>query len=122
MKQKIITSWWCTCILLTLFTSCWPIFNNVYLTAVYALSSVISIILTNIVLIWVNDVDSATRRNNAVIGLMCAIWALICAVIVTFGLFYKIDNNLFTISVLILSAVTPIGIISTKIAIWKPKK
>lgn len=121
MDTKLHRIAWCTCIMLTLLTSSWPIFDNGYLVAIWVLSAMTSVILTDIVLNNTNDIDSDIQLNCGIICMLCIVLALVFAIVVVWGWFLETNDNFVTLSKCTLCVLTPIGIITKNIATWKPK-
>lgn len=121
MNTKLHKIAWCTCTMLTLLTSGWPIFDNGYLIAIWVLSAITSIILTDIVLNQNNDIDSDIQLNCGIICMLCMVLTLVSAIVAVWGWFLETNDDFVTLSKCILCALAPIGIITKNIASWKPK-
>jgi len=122
MNEKLDKIAWCICIMLTLLTSGWPIFNNDYMIVIWILSAMASIILTDVVLAKASCIDHDFQLNCLIIAAICALFAIVFALVIIWGWLNEINDNFVTLSKCILCILLPIGIITENIALWKPKK
>lgn len=122
MNKKLIGIVWCICIILTILTSGWPISNNDYMTVIWVLSAIASIALTDVILAKASYVDCDSKLSCSIISAICVLFAIIFVLVIVWGWMNEINDNFVTLSKCMLCALTPIGIITTHIASWKPKK
>lgn len=122
MNERLIKIVWCICIILTLLTSGWPMFDNDYMTIIWILSAMASIALTDIALARVSHIDYDFQLSCSIITVICVLFAIIFALVIVWGWLNEINDNFVTLSKCMLCILSPIGIITEHIASWKPKK
>ena len=122
MNERLNKIAWCICIMLTVLTSGWPIFNNDYMTVIWILSGISSIILTDIMLAKTSYIDYDFQLSCLIIAAICVLFAIVFALVIVWGWLNEINDNFVTLSTCILCILLPIGIITEHIALWKPKK
>lgn len=122
MNEKLIKIAWCICIILTLLTSGWPIFNNDYMIVIWILSAMASIALIDVMLGKASYVDYDFQLSCSIIAVICVLFAIVFALVVAWGLLNEINDDFITLSKCAICILLPIGIITEHIASWKPKK
>lgn len=121
MNGRLIKIVWCICIMLTLLTSGWPIFNNDYMIAIWILSGTSSIVLTDVMLTKTTDVNYDLQLNCSIITTMCVAFTIVFGLVIVWGWLNGISDNFITLSKCTLCILAPIGIVTNQIAAWKPK-
>lgn len=121
MNGRLIKIVWCICIMLTLLTSGWPIFNNDYMIAIWILSGTSSIVLTDVMLTKTTDVNYDLQLNCSIIATMCVAFTIVFGLVIVWGWLNGISDNFITLSKCTLCILAPIGIVTNQIAAWKPK-
>ena len=122
MNEKLDKIAWCICIILTILTSGWPMFDNDYMIIIWILSTMASIVLTDVALARASHVDRDVQLNCSIISAVCIVFAIVFALVVVWGLLNNINDNFVTISKCLLCILLPIAITTENIALWKPKK
>lgn len=122
MNGKLIKIVWHTCIILTILTGGWPMFDNDYITVIWILSVIASIVLTNVVLAKASHVHDDLQLNCSIISAMCILFSIVFALVVLWGLLNDINDEFVTVSKCLVCVLSPIAIITENIALWKPKK
>ena len=122
MNEKLDKIAWYICIALMLLTSGWPMFNNDYMIVIWILSTMASIILTDVVLAKAAYVDRSFQLNCSITSTVCILFGIVFALVVVWGLLNEVNDKFVTISKCLICILLPIGIITENIALWKPKK
>lgn len=122
MNERLIKMVWCICIILTLLTSGWPIFNNDYMIVIWILSAMASIALTDVTLGKASYVDYDFQLSCSIIAVICVLFAIVFALVIVWGWLNEINDDFITLSKCAICILLPVGIITEHIASWKPKK
>lgn len=122
MNERLIKIVWCVCIMLTILTSGWPIFNNDYMIIIWVWSAISSVILPYVILANASHVDSDFQISCAIIAALCVLFVIVSIMVIAKGHLDKINDDFITLAKCMLCMLLPIGVITIRIATWKPKK
>lgn len=122
MNEKLDKIALCICIVLTILTSGWPMFNNDYMIVIWILSAMASIALTDVMLSKASYVDYDFQLSCLIIAAICILFTIVFALVIVWGWLNEINDNFVTLSKCIICILFPIGIITEHVALWKPKK